>query len=203
MKKKANPSKEELYQFWQNPNKGNEPSKYLNKTERSKFLYEYVQKYVDETARILEPGCNVGRNLNYLFEKGYTHLTGIEINEDAVQLLKKHYPKMSEEIQIFTGPIEDVIQSFETNSFDLTFSMAVLEHIHPDSDWIFSELARVTKSYLIIIESETWDSDRHFPRNYKKIFERLGFNQIEENTDCEGFGESYICRVFKKKKWFS
>ncbi|GEL78473.1 hypothetical protein TMU01_27080 [Tenuibacillus multivorans] len=79
------------------------------------------------------------------------------------------------------------------------FSMAVLEHIHTDNDWVLEQIARITKSHLIVIESESWDSERHFPRNYKKIFESLGFKQIEVDEECEGFGKTFICRVFERK----
>ncbi|WP_188205526.1 class I SAM-dependent methyltransferase [Alkalibacillus aidingensis] len=189
-----------LHEYWKKPGDNNRPERYLRKLTRSEFLYNYIQKYVDQNARLLEPGCNIGRNLNFLFERGYQKVAGIEINEEAVQLLNKHFPDLGREADIYEGTIEEVITNFKDDHFDLTFSMAVLEHIHPDSDWVFKEISRVTHSYLIIIEDETWDSSRHFPRNYQEIFEKHGFNQIEENTKCKGFGKGYVCRVFKKER---
>ena len=50
------------------------------------------------------------------------------------------------------GTIEDRIKDMER--CDLVFTMAVLEHIHLDSEWVFSEMARIAKKYLITIEDE-------------------------------------------------
>lgn len=49
------------------------------------------------------------------------------------------------------------------------------------------------------VEDEQGVSARHFPRNYKEIFEALGLRQVEENH-CTGAGLStkFRIRVFKK-----
>ncbi|GAA0453966.1 class I SAM-dependent methyltransferase [Alkalibacillus silvisoli] len=192
-------SLDDIHDFWKNPSKGNQPSRYLKHTKRSKFLYEYVNKYVGKDAKILEPGCNVGRNLNYLYEKGYEQLTGVEINEEAVELLSKQYPNLAEKANIYLETIEERVKQFENDEFDLTFSMAVFEHLHPSSDWVFEEIARITKSFIITIEAEKWSSDRHFPRNYKKLFKQYGFKQIDMNKNCDEIGVKYICRVLQKQ----
>ena len=96
---------------------------------------------------------------------------------------------MARKIIIHNQAIEDVIKGFKDDAFDVVFTMAILQHIHPKSEWIFSEIVRITKSFLIIREAEGYISWRHFPRNYKKIFERLGMKQIEAyNSE----------RIFKK-----
>ena len=72
-------TRDELHQFWRHPGEGsmNLPIDYLQKgEERSQFLVELINGYVEPNARILEIGCNVGRNLNYLFNAGYTELGG-------------------------------------------------------------------------------------------------------------------------------
>lgn len=127
-----------------------------------------MKRYSNSNPNILEIGCNVGQNLNYLFSAGFDKLTGIEISEDAVVLMKKSYPRMAKNAKIINKPVEDAIGTFKENEFDIVFTMAVLEHIHPDSDFIFPEMARITNRYLITIEDERWVSWRHFPRNYKK-----------------------------------
>ena len=142
----------------------------------------------------------MGRNLNYLFNAGYKKLGGVEISKEAIDLMKKTYPEMAEQIEIWNSPIEDVIVNFKGNSFDLIFTMAVLEHIHPDSKFIFSEMVRITKKYLITIEDEKGISWRHFPRNYKKIFEPLGMKQVEQFNcrEIKDFGSHCWVRVFIK-----
>jgi len=149
-----------------------------------------LEKYASRDARILEPGCNVGRNLNYLFKCGFTNLEGIELSKDALELLKKSYPEMARHITIHDRSIEEIITSFKDNAFDIVYTMAVLQHIHPASEWVFSEIVRITNSFLITMEGEDYVSWRHFPRNYKKIFESLGMKQVEAYNSF---------RVFKKQ----
>jgi hypothetical protein len=142
----------------------------------------------------------VGRNLNCLFQNGFVSLSGIEINESAVLLLKRQYPEMAARASIRNAPVEDVIRTFRDNEVDAVFSMAVLEHIHSQSEWVFREIVRITRGVLITIEDEEGISWRHFPRNYKKIFEGLGMKQVEVR-DCAGvpgLGASFAARVFKK-----
>ena len=149
---------------------------------------------------ILEIGCNVGRNLNYLFLAGFKKLVGIEINKKAIRLLKQSYPELARYAKIYNKPVEEVITGFKNGAFDIVFTMAVLQHIHPDSEFIFSEIARVTNRFLVTIEDERGISWRHFPRNYKRVFESLGLEQVEE-FNCRGvpgLGGNFSARVFKK-----
>jgi|GEM_PF-2464290 hypothetical protein len=102
--------------------------------------------------------------------------------------MKKEYSEMAGQIQIF--------------NFDLVYTMAVLEHIHDESEFIFSHITRITRKILITIEDEGGISWRHFPRNYKKIFENLGMKQIEEinfkKTRVPGIKKEFFGRVFTK-----
>lgn len=192
-----------IHQYWSEPlDKGNLPQDYLRGgKERSKFLVDLIQRYGNQTAKILEIGCNVGRNLNYLFLAGFTNLVGIELNKKAVQLLKSSYPLMAQKVKIYNFPVEKIIGKIKDNEFDIVFTLAVLMHIHPDSEWIFGEITRITKNYLITIENEIIISRRNFKRNYKEIFERLGMQQVEEINLVNTITllKSYTTRVFKKK----
>ncbi|WP_200816610.1 bifunctional 2-polyprenyl-6-hydroxyphenol methylase/3-demethylubiquinol 3-O-methyltransferase UbiG [Halobacillus sp. Marseille-P3879] len=186
---------QEIHDYWMN---SSTPDRYANKIERSEFLTKYVQKYIAKKGRILEVGCNVGRNLNHLYEQGYDRLSGIEISDEAVEALKKTYPMMAAQADIFHTPIEDIVTKMRTNSFHLVFSLAVLEHLHPDSEWVFEELARISRAYIITIEAEQAENWRLFPRNYKTIFEQFGYVQVEESDCIEADLKNYTLRVFKK-----
>jgi SAM-dependent methyltransferase len=195
-------SREELHQYWRRPAEDldNVPQDYLKGEERSQFLVNIVKKHAQEDAKILEIGCNVGRNLNYLHLAGFRRLNAIEINEDAIKLLKESFPQMASQTVIHHSPVEEVIKTFSDGEFDVVYSMAVLEHIHTESEWIFTEIVRVTDKFLITIEDEENLSWRHFPRNYRKSFEALGMKQIEEFNcgNIEGLGGGFFARVFKK-----
>lgn len=194
---------EELFDYWSSPYDGkNMPSEYLKGRERSIFLLNLVKKYMDEKSKILEIGCNVGRNLNELFSGGFKNLSGIEISKNALETMKTAYPDMAKVVEVYNNPVEDKIKDFDDNAFDVVFTMAVLEHIHTDSEFIFSHMARITKKILITIEDEKGLSWRHFPRNYKKVFEGLGLKQFEEigfgNAKIPGLTKHFVCRIFKK-----
>ena len=193
--KKQKP-RDELHDYWRNPDEMNVPSGYFQAEERSAYLVSLVKQYAKPDASILELGCNVGRNLHYLWHAGYHNLSGVEINEQAIRLMKERFQDM--QITIYQGTIEDRIK--ELGQYDVLFTMAVLEHIHTDSEWIFAEMVKASRKYIITIEDEKHTSERHFPRNYKKIFEPLGCKQIFEKqlSTKEGLGPRFYARVFVK-----
>ena len=193
-------SRKELLNFWKNPSTDNLPEQYLKGKERTLFLVKLVNKYCRKSFSVLEIGCNIGRNLYYLRKSGFNKLSGIEPNIKAIQLMRKKFEDTYKSIKLFKYPVESKIKKFNNSQLDLIFTMAVLEHIHPDSEWIFREMARVAGKYLITIENEKHYHWRTFVRNYKKIFEKLGFVQIEEINcrEIDGLGETYFARVFKK-----
>lgn len=195
-------SKIELHDYWKAPWDGdNLPETYLEGAERSEFLLGILKRYGAQDFKILEIGCNVGRNLHHLFISDFRNLKAIEISENAVQVLKQNFPEMANNIEIYNTAVENIIKKFKTNQFNLIYTMAVLEHIHNDSSWIFSEIARITNNFLITIEDETHSTWRHFPRNYKKIFESFGMEQVEEINceDIKNLGKAYNARIFKKR----
>jgi pseudaminic acid biosynthesis-associated methylase len=80
-----------------------------------------------DISSILECGCNIGRNINFLnYLMPNVDKSIIEISSDAYQFVTHQY-KID---QSFNGPI--VKADFAPSSFDLTFTSGVLIHIHPD-----------------------------------------------------------------------
>lgn len=75
----------------------------------------------------------------------------MEISEHAVKRLRIEYPCLAM-IRVDIGPAELLIQKYNSNSVDVIFTMAVLEHVHPDSRFVFKEIARVARKYVIAIE---------------------------------------------------
>ena len=194
-------SRAEAQQYWSNPQEpGNLPQDYLGAgLARSAHLLELVRFCGLSEPRILELGCNAGRNLNFLYQAGYRRLSAIEINPQAVALLRETYPELAACAEIHVAPIEDVIRNFADGAFDIIFSLAVLVHVHYDSDWIFPEIARAAGKYVITIEDEANQTQRHFARNYREVFEGLGLRQIKVCDCCDLAGmDFYISRVFAK-----
>ncbi len=194
-------SRDVLHNYWRNPGDLNSAVYYIQGIEQSKLLHDYMKDYCGPQARILEIGCNVGRNLNYLFQAGYHHVSGIEISTIATELLKKTYPDLARHAAIYNAAVEEIITTIPDNQFDLVYTMAVLEHIHTESEWIFAEIKRIAKSYVITIEDEVAVTPRHFARNYQEVFEALGLKQILEETNQvkKIVGGAFVLRIFKKE----
>jgi len=127
-------NKKSIYNYWKNPDANNLPETYLDNSDyvikRTNYLVNFISGYSDKNDAILELGCNVGRNLFYLYKTGFKNLTGIEINDQAVEMLYQHYPEMKENFAVYCDSIENVIKTIPDDSFDMVFSVAVLQQIH-------------------------------------------------------------------------
>jgi len=194
-------SKDEVQNYWKNPDdiEFNSPEIYLKSTtgrENTQILLNIINEYFEnKEVKILELGCNVGRNINKLFENGFKNLFAIEINSEAIKLMEKSFPQTFSSTKIYETSIENKIKEFSNNQFDIVFSMAVLMHVHNDSDWVFEHIARISKKKLIIIEHEKIKSKKVFLRNYKNIFEKFGLKEIKSFY----LKDEYICRIFTRE----
>jgi SAM-dependent methyltransferase len=180
-------SRDELHEYWRTRSKdgdqpydaGNDPQRYLTFDPRSEYLVDLFNSFANKEDHILELGCNVGRNLHYLHENGYQNLYGIEINSHTLEILEEEYPDLSRDAELYNSTIEQKITEFDEDEIDICFTMAVLEHIHPDSEWIFQEMVNITSKYIVLIENEEQISWRHVPRRYDEIFTELGCEVVK------------------------
>lgn len=186
----------QIHDFWREPPKCNEPERYARDLERTKGLIDAISSHAPGMESAMEIGCNVGRNLDALRTFGITRLSGIEISANAVKAMRRHFPELAKTVQIHNAPAEEVLPRLHDDSIDLVFSMAVLLHIHPDSEWIFAEMARVCRKRLITVEYEGAPSYRIYSRNYKAVFEAHGLREIW-TTPSIGLAK-YTTRVFEK-----
>lgn len=95
---------------------------------------------------VLEFGCNAGRNLALLKKKlPDARLTGMDLNEKMINFGVKKYGldlKACDELGLANVP---------DNSYDVTFTVSVLDHI-PYPEFTLRHLLRITKSYLVLYE---------------------------------------------------
>lgn len=189
-----NSKPEDCLNYWKNPSERNSPAKYQKHSKRSQFLVDFFKENnIPLNANIIELGCNCGRNLNFLFNNGYKNLTGVDINPEAIKLMKQYFPKIKVKTKV--GELEKVLVR-EKKTYDVVFSMAVLHHIHQNNIWVFEHIARICSDKLCIIE---YKSDPK--RNYKKIFENYGFKTIKNVIDDNKVGiKGYSCILLEKIK---
>ena len=163
----------------------------IRQGRRSQYLVELFHRFVDKESSIFEIGCNVGRNLCYLYNAGYESLGGVEISETAHGIASSVFA--GTDVYLLNSPIENT----EIPEVDTIFTMAVLMHIHPDSQEIFEYIASRT-SRLILIEDEKSSGPRHHGRNYRKVFGEFGFKHVFDDHRLPGLSHKYIARVLSK-----
>lgn len=168
--------------YWKNPGPENRPETYKYAPEKTDYLVRLVSTYCRPDARILELGCNCGRNLIGLHEAGFKNLWGWEVNEAACNLIPDY-------VSIVRGSFEERQKFFIPNYYDLIFTMAVLCHLPPESEFVFP----LMKARMIItIEPEDLESDRMWKRDYGIIFKALGMSEVF----AESFLPPLVTRVF-------
>jgi len=175
--------------------------------ETSELLREVFEHYVGQDAEILELGCSAGRHLAHLREHGFENLTGIDINDEAFEVMAEEYPVLHERGTFLTGAIEDIVPGFDDGQFDAVYSVETLQHIPPEDTWVFEDIARVTDELLVTVENEGNGAERgregaevsyvndEFPlyhRNWEDVFSALGAVQLL----CEP-GERDTLRAFR------
>src|SRR5262249_36171990 len=121
-----------------------------------------------------------GRNLAYLHDNGYPRVEGIEISPHAVEMLRKTYPQLAD-VTIHLGPAADLLPKLPDDGYDLVFTMAVLEHIHPGQSAVFAEIVRVGRSVLAI-EPRRDSSHRSFPWDVPKEFTGRGLRLVSSRS---------------------
>jgi len=179
-------SPEKLHDFWRQPAPaGNAPESFIDLVGRSQALAKLMAD-LPPSARILEVGCNVGRNLAHLRDIGYTRLEGIEISPHAVEMLRSTYPQLAD-VPVHVGAAEEVLPGLETESFDLVFTMALILAIHPDNAAAFDHMARVARS-ILAIEPAGFSSRNYYPHDVPAMFTSRGFT-LTESVDMTEFPE--------------
>jgi len=155
-------------------------------TTRTRLNAEFVGN-LDRNIRILEVGCNRGKQLEILREMGFTNFTGIDINRKALKIAR------GEHFDVRQGAISDI--PFADNSFDMVFTSGVLIHIPPEVlPGAMEEMCRVSAQYIWCFEyfSEKCEAiPYHGEKNvlWKNDFQKL-FLEI-----CPGLGTALSKKI--------
>lgn len=102
----------------------------------------------EPTPRILECGCNIGRNLGFLSVlRPQSSLSVIEISKPAFDYVTEKY-QLDE---AFNGSILEA--DLAPESFDLVFTIGVLIHIHPDQlPQTMQKMFDLSRRYILVGE---------------------------------------------------
>ncbi|MHC3438885.1 class I SAM-dependent methyltransferase [Natrialbaceae archaeon A-gly3] len=183
---------------------------YYGPDERSEMVRRILERVVDRDASVLELGCSSGRHLAHLTDHGFENLAGIELNGDAFDVMDEAYPDLAANGTFYHAAIEDVVTDLKDGQFDVVYSVETLQHLHPDVEWVFEELARITDNYLVTVENEgdapesgaddlevnyVRDDVPLYYRNWKRVFTDLGFVEIDSRQ-----GERDTIRTFRSRR---
>lgn len=175
--------------------------------DTSESIRRILDRFVDRDGAILELGCSSGRHLSHLDEHGFENLAGIEVNADAFGVMAETYPELAAHGTFYLDAIEDVVGDFDDGRFDAVYSVETLQHLHPDAEWVFAELARITDDLLVTVENEGENEgsrsnesevryvNDEFPlyyRDWNRVFTELGFAEVDARP-----GKRDTTRVFR------
>lgn len=145
------------------------------RTERSVFIAESLSRY--DCKSIVEIGCGYGKQLKNIFQafNGNVELAGCDFSGPQLAKLKEYFPDFPG--RVVESDAEKI--PFESKSFDLAFSSAVILHNHYEkAQKIISEMIRISRKYIAHNE----DTDITFSRygyDMKKTYEKMGFKILE------------------------
>lgn len=167
---------------------------YYGSNETSTLVGDILSRYLDHDAVVLELGCGSGRHLARLAEHGFENLSGVDINAEAFDVMKETYPALAREGTFHCGAIEEIIGDFDDGQFDAVYSVETLQHLHPDVEWVFEEVARITDDVLVTVEVErpvhesasphagvnyVDDDTPLYYRDWGRIFTSLGLAEVD------------------------
>ena len=145
----------------------------LSPTSRPLLAEVEVRAQGNSEARILDLGCNVGRHLNTLREKGFTDLHGVDVNAGCREEMLKFFPALAESATLSWASFQEYLPAMPDGFFDIIFTHGkTIEHTHPSFN-LCSELARVGRNWLIL--GNVGFSTGSFPRFWIYELERSGF----------------------------
>jgi SAM-dependent methyltransferase len=183
------------------------PEAYYGHKDYSIRLLRAIHAHnTEENPSILELGCSVGRNLHYLLEAGYTKLTGIEINPDAVARAMTWVDgqNVADKVSVIEGSIENYLAEPAARSKGIIFTQSVLMHLPPTSEWVFEAMKERAASLIVVHEVEKVrevkavrdiGGDLRWARNYRSVFEDENWDMIEMTKYWP-----LVLRVFRRRQ---
>ena len=198
---------ESVRERWANRSGSYSPAAYAREgpNEVSQILTEVLTHYCENGAAVLELGCGSGRHLETLRRAGFQNLTGIDINDEAGDVVADHYPALAETMTLKIGAIEDILPTIGASTFDVVYSVETLQHIPDAETEVFAELPRITRDLVITAENEGNGPTRGrsaytcvdeglplYYRDWRQIFTELGMAQLL----CEPTNRDTV-RVFR------
>jgi SAM-dependent methyltransferase len=184
--------------------KGCDPSDFKTIDPHSQILVDQVlARAQSKDDKFLDIGCNCGRFMDAIANKGYKNLYGVDISQKALNYMPEWFPALKDVAKVECDVFQRYLLNRKTQEFDITYSHgATLELVHPSFPLI-KEVCRVTKNYVVLVINE---NQNRYPRFWEYEFMRQGFVPVEilrpvsQSVDQENYeaGHNLSLMVFKR-----
>lgn len=91
-----------------------------NEVER--LFFKFINSYNNNNSKILDIGCGNGNVLSFLRKKGFQHVTGVDISEEAVRICN-----LLGFDNVFHADIKDFFLH-DNKKYDIIFALDFIEH---------------------------------------------------------------------------
>jgi len=131
------------------------------KIQRTNQMFDFFDQNcsLDKISNVLEPGCNVGRNLEMAHKRYDCNVVGMDINEEAIGECKSRIGDIGE--FHIKNMLSYSFEDYEDNFFDLGITMGFLMHIAKgeQKNKIVNGLLRSCR-YVLMCEVYSVDADK-------------------------------------------
>jgi ubiquinone/menaquinone biosynthesis C-methylase UbiE len=155
----------------------------FHRYKRAIFLMKFLDRVPIQGKTVLEVGCGPGDNLVRIAKRQPKKLVGCDISEGMVELARKNARDL-EEVDIVS--VDGTTLPFHDRSFDVTFTVTVLQHNHDAMlTKLLSEICRVTSDRLYLFEDTARTKQERFScvlrpvSEYKGLCAAYGFELLE------------------------
>lgn len=138
------------------------------------LMEEVMALAPDKNASLIDLGCNVGRHLNYLYQAGWHHLTGVDFSARAIEDMSVRYPELHRGIKTVAASFQEFLPKCE-DSFDIVYSRGATFELVPPSFPLIRHVCRIAKTYVVIVIAEAGHA---YPRYWEYEFARQGFELV-------------------------
>jgi SAM-dependent methyltransferase len=153
-------------------------------------------------SKILEIGCNAGRNLNEFRKAGFTDLSGLDINPHAIIHMKKAFPELAQMAKLYVGEAGKTIHTL-SDTYDVVYTLAVLMHLDDqEQKEIFRWMSQHARTVILIEKpyQKRVLSKRLFNPLHLDQLKRRNFRLVSKSQAKKGLNDelqSYTTFIFR------
>lgn len=156
-------------------------------SETRKYFWrdlEFIGDYAKDGDKVLDYGCGNGRLLELISGKNIEY-TGVDVSQKLIDIAKLKYP--GENINFSKIDPRQHSLAFESNSFNVVYSIAVFHHF-PSAELkneIVKELYRVTKpgGHIIVTAWNLWQK-KYLKNILKNWLDKISGKSDLDWNDC-------------------